>query len=207
MKLTQKIALIIIIVGAIVISLIRAYKVGATTIDPEYIYSNDIFAYPMYTTANVNMRTFPSNDSRIATVLPKNSEVDVLWSFEGWSKIVLKNNFGVSEYYYISSDYLSDEREVYTYLGDFKLTAYCSCKKCCGKWSGGPTASGKMPVAGRTVAMNDIPFGTKLIINDREYVVEDRGTPYGHVDIYFDSHAEALQFGKKYAPVYKVDRH
>ena len=87
-------------------------------------------------------------------------------------------------------------------LGNFKLTAYCSCSTCCGVWSGGPTASGAMPVAGRTVAMAGVPFGTKLIINGQIYTVEDRGTPYGHVDIYMNDHNEAAIHGVQYASVY-----
>ena len=92
-----------------------------------------------------------------------------------------------------------------TYLGKFRLTAYCSCSRCCGKWAGGPTASGVMPSAGRTVAMGGVPFGTKLRINGTVYTVEDRGTGYGHVDIFFGSHAAALSFGSKYADVYQVN--
>ena len=92
-----------------------------------------------------------------------------------------------------------------TYLGSFKLTAYCSCSSCCGSWSGGPTASGAMPSAGRTVAMGGVPFGTKLLINGNVYTVEDRGTAYGHVDIYMGSHSQALSFGLKYADVYQVN--
>src|SRR5699024_10388071 len=87
-------------------------------------------------------------------------------------------------------------------LGNFKLTAYCNCSICCGKWSGGPTASGTMPTQGRTVAMAVVPFGTKLIINGKIYTVEDRGTPYGHVDIYMNDHDECIQFGVQYAQVY-----
>ena len=87
-------------------------------------------------------------------------------------------------------------------LGNFKLTAYCNCSICCGKWSGGPTASGTMPTQGRTVAMAGVPFGTKLIINGKIYTVEDRGTPYGHVDIYMNDHDECNQFGVQYAQVY-----
>lgn len=90
------------------------------------------------------------------------------------------------------------------YLGRFKLTAYCSCPKCCGKWSGGGTASGVMPTAGRTIAMAGVPFGTKLSINGHIYTVEDRGTAYGHVDVFMGSHSEALRFGLKYADVYQV---
>ncbi len=87
-------------------------------------------------------------------------------------------------------------------LGTFKLTAYCNCSICSGQWAGGPTASGTTPTQGRTVAMAGVPFGTKLIINGQIYTVEDRGTPYGHVDIYFNDHNEASDFGVQYAEVY-----
>ncbi|CDB78578.1 3D domain protein [Blautia sp. CAG:237] len=62
-----------------------------------------------------------------------------------------------------------------------------------------------MPVAGRTVAMAGVPFGTKLLINGNVYTVEDLGTPYGHVDIYCSSHSEALSFGLQYADVYQLN--
>ena len=91
------------------------------------------------------------------------------------------------------------------YLGRFKLTAYCNCSICCGKWSGGGTASGTTPTPGRTIAMAGVPFGTKLSINGQIYTVEDRGTAYGHVDIFMGSHSEALGFGMKYADVYQVN--
>lgn len=91
-----------------------------------------------------------------------------------------------------------------TYLGRFKLTAYCACAKCCGK-TDGITASGTKATQGRTVAMGGVPLGTKIRINGKTYVVEDRGTVYGHVDVFFNSHSAALQFGKKYADVYLVE--
>lgn len=92
-----------------------------------------------------------------------------------------------------------------TYLGKFKLTSYCNCEKCCGKWSGGLTASGTTPTPGRTIAMAGVPFGTQLMINGHVYTVEDRGTQYGHVDVFSGSHSEALAFGLKYAEVYRVN--
>lgn len=91
-----------------------------------------------------------------------------------------------------------------TYLGNFRLTGYCNCAQCCGT-AGNATASGAMPVAGHTVAMAGVPFGTQLLINGTVYTVEDLGTPYGHVDIYFNSHEEALSFGSQYADVYQVN--
>jgi 3D (Asp-Asp-Asp) domain-containing protein len=88
-------------------------------------------------------------------------------------------------------------------LGTYKLTAYCACEKCCGK-SDGITASGTKATAGRTVAASGFSFGTELYINGNTYVVEDRGVPSGVIDIYFDSHSEAMNFGVKYAKVFEV---
>ncbi len=90
------------------------------------------------------------------------------------------------------------------YLGNFTLTAYCNCAQCCGT-AGNLTASGTVPTAGRTVAMAGVPFGTQLLINGTVYTVEDLGTPYGHVDIYFDNHSDALSFGLQTAEVYQLN--
>ena len=85
-----------------------------------------------------------------------------------------------------------------------KVTAYCSCPLCCGKGATGRTASGTMATAGRTVATSSkYSFGTKLLINGKEYVVEDRGGAIqgNRIDIYMNSHSAALAFGVKYLPV------
>ena len=86
----------------------------------------------------------------------------------------------------------------------YKVTAYCSCPKCCGKYSSGYTASGTKATAGRTVAASSsFAFGTKLLINGKQYVVEDRGSAIkgNRIDMYFDSHSEALAWGVRYLPV------
>ena len=85
----------------------------------------------------------------------------------------------------------------------YKITAYCSCAKCCGKTSG-RTASGTKATAGRTVAASGkFAFGTKLNIGGHIYTVEDRGGAIkgNKIDIYVNSHAEALQWGVRYLPV------
>ncbi len=97
------------------------------------------------------------------------------------------------------------ENDAGKYLGHFKLTAYCNCAVCCGRWAGGPTASGKMPEQGRTIATGVLPFGTKVNIGGKIYTVEDRGTPYGHIDIYMENHADAEEFGVRYADVYQSE--
>ena len=92
-------------------------------------------------------------------------------------------------------------------LGTFKLTAYCACEKCCGK-SDGITATGTKATANRTIAVDKtvIPYGTTVIINGNEYVAEDTGGAIkgNIIDIFFDDHEEALNFGVQYANVYKV---
>mgnify|MGYP000888392373 FL=1 len=91
------------------------------------------------------------------------------------------------------------------YLGNFKLTSYCNCEICTGGWAGGATASGTIPTPGRTIAMAGLPFGTKLLINGNVYTVEDRGTQYGHVDIFTGNHADAVAFGTQHADVYRLN--
>lgn len=88
-------------------------------------------------------------------------------------------------------------------LGTYKLTAYCPCSKCCGKWAGGNTSSGTVPTQGRTVACNSLSAGTKININGHDYIVEDTGNMRGNViDIFFNNHQEALNFGVRYSEVF-----
>lgn len=84
------------------------------------------------------------------------------------------------------------------------ITHYCNCSICCGQWAGGGTASGTTPTAGRTVAA-DLPFGTRLLINGQEYIVEDSGVYGCWVDIYCDSHQEALNRGMYQTEVFIID--
>lgn len=81
-------------------------------------------------------------------------------------------------------------------LGEYRISAYCPCEKCCLK-TDGITASGTKAAAGRTAAMNGVPFGTKIVIDGHEYTIEDRGGGLGSkiIDIYFDTHEEALNSG------------
>ena len=101
----------------------------------------------------------------------------------------------------------AEDNEV-QYLGKYKLTAYCGCKKCSGKW-GTRTASGKKAKQGRTIAVDrrKIKLGTKVKINGKTYVAEDvgGGVKGKHIDVFFSSHKQTMKFGKKTGvKVYKV---
>ena len=83
----------------------------------------------------------------------------------------------------------------------FVLTAYCACKKCCGK-NDGITASGSRAKERITVAADTrkLPFGTKIYIDGvGERIVQDRGGAIkgNRIDVYFDTHQEALNFGRQ----------
>jgi 3D (Asp-Asp-Asp) domain-containing protein len=82
----------------------------------------------------------------------------------------------------------------------YVITAYCACVQCCGK-TDGITASGVKAVEGVTVATDkSIPFGTKIYIDGvGERIVQDRGGAIkgNRIDLYFESHQEALNFGRQ----------
>ena len=88
--------------------------------------------------------------------------------------------------------------------GNCRITFYCPCSACCGSW-GNATASGAMPQANYTVACGDLPFGTRLLIDGQEYVVEDRGVGAQQIDIFVNDHGEALARGLYYTDVWILE--
>ncbi len=80
-------------------------------------------------------------------------------------------------------------------------TAYCPCARCCGVMGGtGLTASGAKARQGVTVAASRaIPFGSRVVVNGRTFTVQDRLAARfdSRVDFFFNSHTDALAFGKR----------
>ncbi|MBR3280965.1 MAG: 3D domain-containing protein [Clostridia bacterium] len=88
-------------------------------------------------------------------------------------------------------------------------TAYCLCKKCCGKSPSSPgygrTASGLVIVPGtgaKVIAVDPkvIPLGTKVYVDGYGYAVAaDTGgaIKQNKIDVYMDSHSDALKWGRK----------
>ena len=125
------------------------------------------------------------------------------------AELIAENAIQIQTYQVTANEELAAEEEeqevpMVHLWGVATITHYCNCSICCGQWAGGGTASGTTPTAGRTVAA-DLPFGTRLLINGQEYIVEDRGVSGCWVDIYCDSHAEALARGMYYTDVYIVE--
>ncbi len=89
-------------------------------------------------------------------------------------------------------------------LHTWRVTAYCPCKKCCGRFSDGITASGK-PAKGKIVAAPEgIPFGTWINIPGYGWAeVLDRGGSIKgrRLDVLFPTHQEALVWGVQYLEI------
>ena len=101
----------------------------------------------------------------------------------------------------IEYDKIAPLAEKKTFFGICRITFYCPCSACCGSW-GNATASGVMPTANHTVANGCLPFGTRIMVDGAEYVVEDRGVGDFEIDIFVNDHQEALNRGLYYADVY-----
>ena len=93
------------------------------------------------------------------------------------------------------------------YLGNYKLTYYCSCELCCDVETG-ITATGTPVVEGQTIAVDPsvIPYGTQVIINGHVFTAEDCGGAIkgNRIDIYVNDHDRANALGVNYADVYLV---
>ena len=96
-----------------------------------------------------------------------------------------------------------------------QVTAYCACKKCCGPKARGLTASG-LPISyngGHFVAADGklFKFGTQLIVpgyaDGQPVEVIDRGGAIKghHIDLYFPSHEQAKQWGRKWVQVTVIE--
>ena len=89
-------------------------------------------------------------------------------------------------------------------LGEFKITAYCPCAECSAQW-GNMTYTGVTAQAGRTIAVDPdvIPLGSEVEIDGDTYIAEDIGglVKGNHIDIYFDTHDEAIEWGRQFKEV------
>ena len=94
-----------------------------------------------------------------------------------------------------------------------RVTAYCPCPKCCGKYSDGQTACGHKirPGDAFVAADKEYPFGTEMVVpgykNTEPVKVLDRGGAIrgNRLDVFFHSHQQALNWGVKHLNV-KVRR-
>lgn len=103
-----------------------------------------------------------------------------------------------------------------TSLGIMDATAYCSCEKCCGEYAKNRPdgkvygAAGVELTPGISVA-GWLPLGTQIMIDGHEYIVQDRTAKWVKekydgriIDIYFDDHEAALEWGRQKKEIFEV---
>lgn len=100
------------------------------------------------------------------------------------------------------------------YLGEYTLTAYCACSRCCGSYADGYTATGTLATEGRTIAVDPsvIPYGSKVLLiwpdgTQHEYIAEDCGSGINgnRIDVFIADHEAARVFGVQHAAAYLTE--
>lgn len=131
------------------------------------------------------------------------------------TKHYLKSKLNHTKYSYLSNEEKpitienKSAQNNKTYLGKFKITHYCACKKCCGPNAQGITASGKKVEEGKTIAVDKsiIKLGSKVKIDGYgTYEAQDTGSAIkgNKIDVYVADHQRALQMGVVYKDVWLI---
>lgn len=100
-------------------------------------------------------------------------------------------------------EYLENEPVVES--AEFKVTYYCGCSKCCGKWSEGSESEAHgcngdklIPFVSIATDPDIIPYGTELWDDEgNHYMAMDTGSGVDgyHIDLFTGNHNEALKLG------------
>ena len=87
-----------------------------------------------------------------------------------------------------------------------RVSAYCPCRICCGRWADGVTASGYPAVEGVSIAADPAVFALGACVSLRGLgtrTVQDTGSAIvgPRLDLYFESHERAREFGVQWLEV------
>lgn len=121
----------------------------------------------------------------------------------------------------VEQDIIEEEQNIKIkediFLGNFMLTAYCSCYECCGEYALNRSVDdsgneivygsiGEVLTEGYSIAVdpNVIPYGTEVIIDGITYKAQDCGGAIkgNEIDVYFADHKRAQEFAVQYKDVY-----
>ena len=138
----------------------------------------------------LRLRKSPSLEAEIIEVLPFETEVTGIIN-DGWMK---------TENGYLSAEYLNETNPLNEaqFLGTWRVTAYAA--------TGNMTASGTWPEIGRTLATNDLPFGSLVYVSGNGiWCVEDRGPEYmgsEWCDLFLGDIGDCIAWGDQRLDIY-----
>lgn len=143
--------------------------------------------------SGLRVRKEPNLDAEVIKVVPYRTEVEGTIS-DGWMK---------TEDGFVSAEFLSetDPLAEAQFLGTWRVTAYAA--------TGNMTASGTWPEVGRTVASNQLEFGTAIYIEGVgiRYVTDRGPQSMGNqwLDLYLGDTESCILFGDQMRNVYIVN--
>lgn len=165
------------------------------------------FAETRYTNDNSQVFIDSNSESEVLLNLESGVEIETISNNGEFTYIKVGDISGYIESSNIAntvticdySDELSNDvsESSGTSLGYFKLTSYCGCSRCNGKWTGHPGAYGLPLTENRTVAVDPrvIPLGSWIEINVpgkgwQRFRAEDTGSGVkgNHIDVYIGNH-------------------
>ena len=108
----------------------------------------------------------------------------------------------------------------YISLGEFLVSAYCSCEVCCNEHAlnrpldenGNEIVKGSIgqvltPQYSIAVDPKVIPYGTEVMFGGNTYLAQDCGGAIkeNRIDLYFNDHQDALEWGMQYYEVFVLE--
>lgn len=171
-----------------------------------------VIIYPVLTKADADVvflrTTFPSGQvQEIPSVeAPDNISLEITPQEDPEQRLVAMLT---QDDVQVAYEKLQDDDKTRWQVVRMRVTGYCACAKCCGKYSDGITASNHRIQKGDVFVAADkfYRFGTDMIIpgynNAKPVEVRDRGRAIkgNKLDLYFDTHSQAQKWGVKYLDV------
>lgn len=168
--------------------------------------------YPVLTKAKADVvflrTTFPSGQVQetVSVEKPDNLFLDIVPQEDPEQRLVAMLS---QDDVQVAYEKLQDDDQAHWQVVRMRVTGYCSCAKCCGKYADGVTASNHRIQKGDVFVAADkfYRFGTDMIIpgynNAKPVEVRDRGRAIkgNKLDLYFDTHSRAQKWGVKYLDV------
>ena len=163
-------------------------------------HKNDIFCFLVLSIISISSIVYTNNLKGVSP--PVNADNDEI-------ELAI-----MPEAEYIEYEETEDLSIEYVSIGTFKLTHYCGCRRCCGKWSSGSEsdASGALgtkltPYVSIAVDRSKIELGTVLYDSDgNKYIAEDTGSAIkgNKIDLFVGDHNEALKLGVKEIELFEI---